>query len=51
MSTTGVAPDTVMVSAMSPTVSCTSMFAVNPKLSSIPSRTSVPKPGRLYVTE
>ena len=45
MSTTGVAPETVIDSWMSPTVIWTSMLAVNPLVSSIPSRTNVVNPG------
>ena len=45
MSTTGLAPETVTVSSMSPTESRTSTVAVNPVLSSMPSRISVPNPG------
>ena len=46
----GLAPDTVTVSSMEPTVICASTFAAKPELSSMPSRTKVEKPGRVKVT-
>ena len=50
-STTGEAPVTVIVSSTEPTVSCASMFAVNPELNSTPSRIWVLNPERVKVTE
>ena len=49
-STTGVAPVTVIVSSMPPTASTPSTLAVKPVVSSMPSRMTVLKPGRLKVT-
>ena len=46
-STMGLAPVTVTVSSTVPTRSWTSRFAVNPDVSSIPSRTSLLNPVRL----
>ena len=50
-STTGAAPVTVIVSSMPPTPIAESMLAVNPVVSSIPSRMMVLNPGRVNVTE
>ena len=50
MSTTGASPDTVIVSSSVPRPSSALTVAVNPAVSSIPSRRSVLKPGRLKVT-
>ena len=49
-STTGVARVTVTVSSTAPTVSTASTAAVNPAFNSMPSRTSVLKPGKVKVT-
>src|SRR5687767_8795964 len=49
-STTGDAPDTVMVSASEPTGSGTSSLAVKPTVSRTPSRRTVWKPGIEYST-
>ena len=49
-SMSGLAPETVMVSSMEPTVICPSTFAVKSDVSSIPSRTNVLKPGSVKVT-
>ena len=45
-STTGEAPDTVIVSASAPTFIATSIFATNAAVSTIPSRRIVWKPER-----
>ena len=50
MSTTGVAPETVIVSSMSPIPSWMSILAVKPLFSTTPSRSTEPNPGREYVT-
>ena len=50
MSTTGVAPCTVTVSETLPTFSSAFTAAVNPTVSSMPSRRTVEKPGRVNVT-
>ena len=49
-STTGVAPVTVIVSSTVPTRSSASTFAVNPTFSTMSSRTTVAKPGKVNVT-
>ena len=49
-STTGAAPVTVIVSSIPPTAMAESTFAVNPVVSSIPSRMIVLKPGSENVT-
>ena len=49
-STTGAAPVTVIVSSMPPTAMAESTLAVNPVVSSIPSRMIVLKPGSENVT-
>ena len=48
-SMSGDSPVTVMVSSSAPTDNCASMFAVNCAVSTMPSRTTVEKPGRLKV--
>ena len=48
-SITGDAPETVTVSSTAPTAMVTSTFAVNPVVSSIPSRMKVLKPGSVNV--
>ncbi|MCY4507877.1 MAG: hypothetical protein OXG35_13090 [Acidobacteria bacterium] len=50
-SMTGDWPDTVIVSSRAPTPSSTLTGAVNPAVSSMPSRTTVVNPTRLKVTE
>jgi hypothetical protein len=49
-STTGVSPDTVIVSASAPTLRSALIVAVNDPLSSTPSRLEVLKPCRVKVT-
>ena len=49
-STTGVSPETVIVSASSPTFKSALTVAVNPAVSSSPSRFNVLKPGKVKVT-
>ena len=51
MSTIGLAPVTVIVSSSAPTRSSAFTFAVNPTVSSIPSRTTLAKPGNVNATE
>ena len=46
----GLAPETVTVSSTAPTVIVASIFAVNPVVISMPSRTNVLKPGRVNLT-
>ena len=50
-STSGLAPVTVIVSSIPPTAISASMLAVNPAVSTTPSRMTVEKPGRVKVTE
>ncbi len=50
MSTTGDSPLTVIVSSTVPTLNSALMVAVNPVVSSSPSRLNVLKPGRVKVT-
>jgi hypothetical protein len=50
MSTTGVSPVTVMVSARVPTFNSPLTLALNEPVSSIPSRLTVVKPGSENVT-
>ena len=50
-STSGDSPLTVIVSSRAPTESCASTFAVNCDVNSMPSRSTVEKPGRLKVIE
>jgi hypothetical protein len=50
VSTNGVTPDTVTASSTVPTANSTLTVAVNPVVSSMPSRLTVPKPGTLTVT-
>ena len=50
MSTSGVWPDTVTVSASSPTAIDASTLAVNAAVRTMPSRTTVLKPGSVKVT-
>ena len=50
VSTTGLSPDTVMVSSTAPTRSSAFTVAVNPVVSSTPSRLTVLKPGNVKVT-
>ena len=51
VSTTGLAPLTVIVSSTDPTDSSTFTAAVKPVVNSIPSRLTVEKPGSVNVTE
>ena len=46
----GLAPDTVTVSSMAPTDISPATLAVNPDVSSMPSRTKVLNPGSVNVT-
>ena len=49
-STTGLAPETVIVSASGPTCNCVSTLAVKPVASSIPSCRTVLNPGSVKMT-
>ena len=50
MSTIGVAPETVIVSSSAPTCMSAFTFAVNPVVSSMPSRLTALKPASVNVT-